>query len=208
MTGPGKQSRVCIYARVSTMRQAASDLSIPDQIARGEQWCLLNGAELVDTVVEPGASATDDDRPQFQQMIARATSDERPYDIILVHSLSRLFRQAMHFLQYRTALKRAGVRIVSITQNAGDDPAGELSMSMLALFDEYTSMETAKHTQRAMLQNAKLGFWNGQSPPLGYETYEAEKRGGKSKRKLKVDEDEAFVFRKILDLYLSALKWV
>ena len=203
MTGPGKQSRVCIYARVSTMRQATSDLSIPDQIARGEQWCLLNGAELVDTVVEPGASATDDDRPQFQQMIARATSDERPYDIILVHSLSRLFRQAMHFLQYRTALKRAGVRIVSITQNAGDDPAGELSMSMLALFDEYTSMETAKHTQRAMLQNAKLGFWNGQTPPLGYQTYEAEKRGGKSKRKLKVDEDEAFVVRKIFDLYLS-----
>ena len=40
-------------------------------------------------------------------------------------------------------------------------------------------------------------------PPLGFETYEAEKRGGKSKRKLKVSEDEAFVVRKIFDLYLS-----
>ena len=109
----------------------------------------------------------------------------------------------MHFLKYRTELKRAGVRIVSITQNAGDDPAGELSMSMLALFDEYTSMETAKHVQRAMLENARQGFWNGQTPPLGYRSYEAEKRGNKSKRRLEVDEDEAFVVRKIFELYLT-----
>lgn len=196
-------ARVCIYSRVSTSRQAKSDLSIPDQIQRGEQWCQQNGAHLIETVVEPGGSATDDVRPRFQEMIGKATSDEHPYNVILVHSLSRLFRNALHFMQYRALLKRAKVRIVSITQSFGDDPAAELAIGMLALFDEYQSLENAKHTQRTMLENARLGFWNGQTPPLGYHTYEAERRGGKSKRKLKIDEEEATVVRKIFQLYLT-----
>jgi DNA invertase Pin-like site-specific DNA recombinase len=97
-TAPTCPARVCIYARVSTTRQAKNDLSIPDQIERGEQWCTQNACIVADTVIEPGASATDDDRPHFQQMIARATSDERPFDIILVHSLSRMFRNALHYM--------------------------------------------------------------------------------------------------------------
>lgn len=195
-------ARVCIYSRVSTSRQAQNDLSIPDQIQQAKAWCEQNGAQLVDTMIEPGASATDDKRPIFQEMVTAATASERPYDIILVHSLSRLFRNAMNFLQYRAMFKRHNIRIVSITQDFGDDAPGHLSLGMLALFDEYHSMETAKHTQRAMLENARLGFWNGQTPPLGYETYEAERRGSKSKKRLEIKDDEAFTVRKIFDLYL------
>ncbi len=136
-------------------------------------------------------------------MIARATSDERPFDIVLVHSLSRLFRNATHFMQYRARLDRSKVRIVSITQDFGTDAASTLAVGMMALFDEYHSLENAKHVQRAMLKNASLGFWNGQTPPLGYRSYEATKIGGKSKRKLEIDEDEAFVVRKMFELYLS-----
>ena len=54
-----------------------------------------------------------------------------------------------------------------------------------------------------MLQNARLGFWNGQTPPLGYRSFEAERRGNKSKRKLEINDDEAFVVRKIFELYLT-----
>ncbi|MEN3971654.1 recombinase family protein [Sphingomicrobium sp. XHP0235] len=195
--------KVCAYARVSTGRQATNDLSIPDQIARAEKWCEANNAELVATRIDAGASATDDNRPEFQRMVEAATSDDKPYDIIVAYSLSRMFRNAVHFMQYRAALRRAQVRIVSITQEFGDDEASDLAMGMLALFDEYQSLETAKHTQRAMLKNAELGFWNGQTPPLGYRTYEAEKRGSKIKKKLEVFEDEAFVVRKIFSLYLD-----
>lgn len=196
-------ARACIYARVSTTRQAKHELSISDQIERAQQWCDQHGAQVVETVIEPGASAMDDQRPQFQQMISRATDDDRPFDIIVVHSLSRLFRNAMHFLQYRAMLKHAKVQIISITQAFGDDPAAELAIGMLALFDEYHSMENAKHVQRAMIKNAKLGFWNGQTPPLGYRTYEAARMDGKAKRKLEIEEQEAFVVRKVFELYID-----
>lgn len=135
-----RNARVCIYARVSTLKQAKNDLSIPDQVERLKNWCEQNGAAVVDTIVEPGASATDDARPQFQTMIAAASGEDRPYDVILVHSLSRLFRNAMHFMQYRAMLKRSKVRIVSITQEFGEPAppfarvAASLGQSSTTLF--------------------------------------------------------------------------
>ena len=33
-------------------------------------------------------------------------------------------------------------------------------------FDEYQSKENAKHTQRAMQENARQGYWNGSVPPI------------------------------------------
>ncbi len=35
--------------------------------------------------IEPGATATDDQRPEFQKMIERACDDDRPFDVILVY---------------------------------------------------------------------------------------------------------------------------
>ena len=64
--------RAAIYLRVSTGRQAENDLSIPDQKAQTEAWVAQRGWSVVAEYVEPGASATDDKRPEFQRMIERA----------------------------------------------------------------------------------------------------------------------------------------
>ena len=85
-------ARVAVYARVSTTRQAEADLSIPDQIGQAEAWCHQNGAELVRRYVEPGASGTDENRPIFVELLADARSKPRPFDVVLVHSFSRLCR--------------------------------------------------------------------------------------------------------------------
>ena len=77
-------------------------------------------------------------------MIAMVDSDDRPTDIILVHSLSRGFRNALDFMQYRERLKRRGVRILSITQNFGDHRPSDMAVAMPAIFDEYQSAENPK----------------------------------------------------------------
>jgi hypothetical protein len=61
--------RAALYLRVSTARQAEHDVSIPDQKRQGEAYCTARGYELVETYVEPCASATNDRRPEFQRMI-------------------------------------------------------------------------------------------------------------------------------------------
>jgi DNA invertase Pin-like site-specific DNA recombinase len=62
-----------------------------------ERWCKDRGWSVVAEYVEPGASATDDRRPQFQRMMEDATRPDRPFDAVLVHSFSRFFRDSFQF---------------------------------------------------------------------------------------------------------------
>lgn len=141
---------VALYARVSTSKQAEKDLSIPDQLKQMRDWCKGQGHSVAVEYIEPGASATDDRRPVFQQMIADARREPAPFDAIIVHSLSRFFRDSLGFALYERDLGKAGVRVISITQQTSDDPAGEMARRMFNLFDEYQSKESGKHTLRAM----------------------------------------------------------
>ena len=195
---------VALYARVSTTRQADNELSIPDQVRQMREWCRAKGYGVAAEYVEPGASATDDRRPEFQRMIAEATRTPSPFEAIVVHSRSRFFRDLFQFLGYERALKRAGVRVLSITQQTGEDPAGEMASKFFSLFDEYQSQENSKHTRRAMEENARQGYWNGSHPPFGYRTVDTERVGnrGRLKRRLEVDPVEAATVRRIYELYV------
>jgi site-specific DNA recombinase len=196
--------RAALYMRVSTGRQAEHDLSIPDQRSQLKSWCRANGHDVVAEYIEAGASAGDDRRAAFQQMIERACDGERAFDIIVVHSYSRFFREAFEQEFYLRKLAKHGVRVVSITQPVGDEsePVHAMMRKVIALFDEYQSKENAKHVIRSRKENARQGFWNGATPPLGYRVIEAEKRGAKIKKKLEVDPVEAETVRLIFKLYL------
>ena len=199
---PGR--RVALYVRVSTTRQADGELSIPDQIKQGQDACVARGLALIETFIEPGASATDDKRPEFQRMIDAATASDHPFDIIMVHSMSRFFREQFLSEFYIRRLRKAGVELLSITQEFKNDPTGNLIRQILGSFDEYQSRENGKHTLRAMQENARQGFWNGSHTPFGYQAVAAERRGTKVKKALAIDEAEASVVRQIYDLSLGA----
>ncbi|HEX9587928.1 MAG TPA: recombinase family protein [Bradyrhizobium sp.] len=190
--------RAALYLRVSTGRQADNDLSIPDQRRQAKAYCASRGWEIAADYVEPGASATDDRRPEFQRMIDAATTKPAAFDVIVVHSFSRFFRDQFQLEFYVRRLAKAGVRLVSITQELGDDPMSNMIRQIMALFDEYQSKENAKHTLRAMKENARQGFWNGALPPIGYRIVEAaEQRGHRTKKSLEIDPIQAETVRSI-----------
>lgn len=194
--------RVALYLRVSTGRQAEHDLSIPDQRAQTSAWVAARGWTVAAEYIEPGASATDDKRPEFQRMIERACDGEGAFDIIIVHSYSRFFRDAFGLEFYVRKLAKHGVKLVSMTQELGDDPAQVMMRQVISLFDEYQSKENAKHVLRSMKENARQGFWNGSKPPFGYRTIEVEKRGARIKKRLEIDPVEAeqvrFIFKLVV----------
>ena len=193
--------RAAVYLRVSTGRQAEGEVSIPSQRDLTARHCLSNGWTVVDEYVEPGASATDDRRPAFQAMLERACDADHPYDVIVVHSFSRFFRDGATMELTIRKLRRHGVEVVSMTQPTGNDPSQEMMRQIIGIFDEYTSKENGKNVTRAMKENAKQGFWNGASPPLGYTIIEAERRGQKIKKHLAVEPVEAETVRLIFRLY-------
>jgi site-specific DNA recombinase len=83
------QGRAELYLRVSTGRQAEHDLSIPDQRRQLRAYCEAKCIEVVTEFVEPGASTTDDRRPEFQRMVDAASQRPPTFDTIIVH-LSRV----------------------------------------------------------------------------------------------------------------------
>src|SRR5947199_2928915 len=119
--------RVAIYARVSTTRQAEHDISIPDQIKQAQKYCDARGWYVVREFVDPGASARDDKRPQFQEMMEKACVDPSPFDVILVHSQSRFFRDTAGYVVSKKRLQRHAVSLVSMTQDFGVGASAEFA---------------------------------------------------------------------------------
>src|SRR5579863_8476180 len=108
MTAP---QRAALYLRVSTARQAEHDVSIPDQRRQGEAYCTSRGYQLVETYVEPGASATNDRRLEFQRMIEAGTAKPASFDVVVVHSFSRFFRDHFELEFYVRKLAKNEARL-------------------------------------------------------------------------------------------------
>ena len=195
--------RAATYVRVSTSRQADQNLSMPDQINQCRAYCAREGWDIAEIFEEPGASALDGDRPVFQEMIFKAKRADHPFDVVVVHSLSRFSRDSFHSELYIRELAKAGVKLVSIMQSLTPDPTGEMLRKLLNVFDEHQSRENAKHVHRAMSENARQGFWNGARPPFGYMVRVAERRGNKDKKILAINEQEAPIVTAIFDKALG-----
>ena len=131
--------RAALYLRVSTGRQAENDLSIPDQRRQAQEFCKARGWQVVIEFVDAGLSGTDDRRPELQRLLDLAAGGDSPFDVVVVHSFSRFARD--HFaLEYHVRrLRKNGVKLVSITQDLGDDPMRVMVRQVFALFDEYHS---------------------------------------------------------------------
>lgn len=198
---------IALYARVSTTRQAENDLSIPDQLRQMRSWAERNGHVVVKEYIEPGASATDDKRPVFQDMVSDATGKIASYQAIIVHSLSRFFRDLVLGAMYQKKLLKAGVQLISITQQTQNDPSGDMQRHIFMLFDEYQSKEIAKHVLRGMQENARQGYFNGSKPPFGYKTIDMGQSGirGRFKKKLEINPTEAEIVRNIFQLYIHGI---
>ena len=194
--------RAALYLRVSTPRQAEHDVSIPDQRRQGEAYCQARGYQLIETYVEPGATATNDRRPEFQKMMEAGTAKprlrigDRPF---VQPFLPRSLRAGV--LRQEARQERRPARL--------DDPGGWRRSHARHDAPDHgavrriPSKETAKHTLRALKENARQGFWNGSLPPIGYRVVDAEKRGAKVKKKLEIDPLHADTVRLAFRLALE-----
>jgi len=191
---------IYLYARVSTDRQAANDVSIPDQLNQLRSYCKNNNWPIIEEFQE-AATASNDKRAVFQQMIMLATDKSHPADIIMVHSLSRLFRNTEDAILYGRTLKRHGVKIHSLTQPVDESPVGQFFVIFMSCMDEWQITETSKHVKRTLRANAISGFFNGSTPPFGYMTIDTglPSRSG-HKKVLGINEAEAVIVRQIFNL--------
>ena len=143
----------CAQPSISASRQRGRRNTMyrsPTSASRAEPIARRGAISSSKPTVEPGASATNDRRPEFQRMMEAGTARPPAFDVVIVHSFSRFFRDHFELEFYVRKLAKNGVKLVSMTQELGDDPMHVMMRQIMALFDEYQSKENANHTLQVL----------------------------------------------------------
>ncbi len=191
------------YLRVSTPEQAERDLSLPAQRHAIQSYAKAHGATIAREFVEEGHSGTDPHRPAFRRMLEDALRPGSDVAVIVVHHSSRFTRDAMEARVIKTKLRRAGIRVCSVSQDLPDDPMGKLMEGFFECIDQYESELNGLRTSAAMAEAVRQGFFPGARPPFGFRTREVTVREGVVRHLLEPDEGEAEIIREIYRLYIT-----
>jgi len=164
---PSAPRRVLGYLRVSTGKQADSGLSIASQRAKVRGYAELYGLELVDVLVDAGASASTLDRPALTDALARL--DAGGADALLVAKLDRLTRSVRDLGDLVDRCNRRGWALLSVADNLDtQSAAGRMVMGVLAVVSQWEREAIGERTAAAMAVKAARGEHCGGGVPYGF----------------------------------------
>ena len=190
-----------LYARVSSERQDV-DLSVAAQLRALRDYAQRNGYLVAREYVDEAESGRIADRPQFSRMLDEASKPEAPFKEILVWKFSRFTRKREHAVAFKSMLRRRGVRVVSITEQADDTPTGKLLEAIIESVDEFYSENLAQEVIRGMREAASRGFWVTTYAPYGYRKVYVQD-GVKKRPKLELNPPADAVVRRVFDMVLQ-----
>ncbi|MDY6965724.1 MAG: recombinase family protein [Halobacteriota archaeon] len=194
MSHNGKDSelkKVGIYVRVSTEEQATSGISLDAQVEKLEQYCNLNGWDILRKYVDAGLSGSTIDRPELQKMIDDCRGGL--INVILVYKLDRLSRSLRDIILTIDELREYGVDFVSLTEQIDTTTAvGQLMFHIIGAFAEFERNIIRERVIFGMDKKAKDGHVQYKAP-FGYEYIDG---------KLIVDDEEAEIIKDIYIAYL------
>ena len=187
-----------LYARVSSDRQDV-DLSVAAQLRALRDYAEKNGYHVAREYIDEAESGLIADRPQFRKMIDEAAKPEAPFKEILVWKFSRFTRKREHAVAFKSMLRRKGIRVVSITEQADDSATGRLLEGIIESVDEFYSENLAQEVVRGMREAASRGFWVASRVPYGYRKLMVQD-GAKKRPTLEPDPSTAPVVERIFGM--------
>ena len=195
-----------LYARVSSDRQDV-DLSVSAQLRALKEYAKANGYSVAREYVDEAESGRVANRPQFREMIEEGSKPKSPFEVILVWKFSRFTRKREHAVAFKSMLRRKGIRVVSITEQAEDNATGRLLEGIIESVDEFYSENLAQEVVRGMREAASRGFFLASNAPFGYKRVKVND-GGKERPTLEIDPATAPVVSEIFEKSLrgSGLK--
>src|SRR6187431_2965971 len=101
--------KAAIYIRVSGKRQV-DGFSLAAQERACRDYANARGWRVVEVYAEEGRTGRNDQRPQFQQLLADAHRKPRPFNVVIFHNLDRLFRNLRLQLNLKVELDKATVQ--------------------------------------------------------------------------------------------------
>ena len=159
--------KAAIYIRVSTHWQIDKDsLKVQRRELTAYVEMLLG---ITDYVIfeDPGYSAKNTDRPDYQAMMDRIRTGE--FTHLVVWKIDRISRNLLDFASMYDELKKLGVTFVSKNEQFDTSSAiGEAMLKIILVFAELERQMTSERVTAVMLSRANNGQWNGGRVPYGY----------------------------------------
>lgn len=137
------------YARVSTDRQAEQGVSLEAQQAKVRAMATVQGAELLDMIVDGGESAKSLQRPGLQRLLAQVSSGK--VDAVIVAKLDRLTRSVKDLCALLELFEKRKVSLISVAESLDTgSAAGRLVITIMAAVSQWEREAIGERTRDAL----------------------------------------------------------
>ena len=178
-----------VYARFSSHRQG--EQSIEGQVAEAERFAAAHGLTIVKVYADRAQTGRNDNREQFQLMLADAT--KHAFDALIVWKTDRIGRNKEEIALNKYHLKKNGVKIYYVAEAIPDTPEGIILEAVIEGMAAYYSEQLSQNIKRGQRASAVKAQSTGGNRPLGYLT-------GPDKKFI-IDPDTAPTVKLVFDLY-------
>ena len=159
--------RAAWYGRVSSAGQVEHGSSLETQQEACERAIRARGWEFGGSFVDRGISGAKNDRPSWQAMLAACRSGE--IQAVVVASLDRMARNAIHAIEVTNELEQLGVHLVILRENIDlSTPAGRMMRTVLAGVAEMERDLIRERSITGQRAKAARAAWPGGQPSYGW----------------------------------------
>ena len=126
-------------------------------------------------------------------------SKSHTFRYVLVYKLDRFSRSRYDSAIYKKILSDNGVRVISATENIGENPEGIILEAILEGYSEYYSKELAQKIIRGNYDSRSKGLFTGGRVIYGYRIVD---------RRYVIEENKAEIVKRIFDELINKRKLV
>src|SRR3954452_20543720 len=156
------------YVRVSTEKQADFGVSLEAQAEKVRAMAVVQGAELVDVIIDAGESAKSLNRPGMVRLLSLV--DCGAVDIVIIAKLDRLTRSVKDLAELLERFTRRGVSLLSVAESLDTGTAaGRLVLNIVTAVSHWEREAIGERTRDAMRHKRSNGERVG-TVPFGYRT--------------------------------------
>ena len=191
-----------LYARYSSDNQREE--SIIAQLRACREYCKRKGYTIIRDYADEAYTGTNDNRPQFQQMLTDAEAGM--FEVVVAHKIDRIGRNAYDFYKNSHRLQAAGVQMEFAAQEISDTPEGGMMKAVMVGMSEWYSANLSREVKKGKRENLLAGKAAGGVPLYGYDV-------GPDKKYV-INETEAIAVRMMFEMYDAGrsyqdiLKWL
>ncbi len=154
------------YVRVSTEKQADFGVSLEAQSEKVRAMAVVQGAELLEIIIDAGESAKSLNRPGMARLMALV--DTGAVDAVIIAKLDRLTRSVKDLAELLERFTRRGVSLVSVAESLDTGTAaGRLVLNIMTAVSQWEREAIGERTRDAMHHKRANGQRVG-TIPFGY----------------------------------------